>query len=423
MSRVRVPLHGKAGGFATVDPAATVGAIVGTNLYWPDGTVVVEADFIPAAATDPNGSVSRTMWSLVLEIPANVQAVAALATDGFVRKAGTAWSASPIVNADLSGASTTGLVEGSNLYYTQARADARVAAGIATHVAAADPHTQYILDSEKGVALGVAPLGSDAKIDTAYLPASVVGQVEYKGTWNASAGTAPSATPEKGWYYIVTVAGSTSLSGITDWNVGDWAIYSGTAWNKVDNTDAVSSVAGLTGVISGASLKTALSLGNVDNTADTSKPVSTAQQAAIDAKVIDSIADGDTTRAPSRNSVFDALALKQDAIPDSGWTAATLLNGWVAFGGTYAAPGYRKVGSIVYLRGVMKSGTGTAGTPLLNLPAGVRPAFAGSFTTPSPDSPTIDARVDVNTNGNIVIGSTLSTTTYLALDGIQFFID
>ncbi len=41
-------------------------------------------------------------------------------------------------------------------------------------------------------------------------------------------------------------------------------------------------------------------------------PVSTAQQTAIDAKVIDSIADADTTHAPSRNAVFDALALKAD---------------------------------------------------------------------------------------------------------------
>jgi hypothetical protein len=43
----------------------------------------------------------------------------------------------------------------------------------------------------------------------------------------------------------VSVAGSTSLSGITDWAVGDWAIYvdngAGTdAWQKVDNTSTLS---------------------------------------------------------------------------------------------------------------------------------------------------------------------------------------
>lgn len=60
--------------------------------------------------------------------------------------------------------------------------------------------------------------------------------------------------------------------------------------------------------------KSAVGLGNVDNTSDANKPVSTAQQTAIDAKVADSITDGVTTIAPSQNAVFDALALKQNAL-------------------------------------------------------------------------------------------------------------
>ena len=60
--------------------------------------------------------------------------------------------------------------------------------------------------------------------------------------------------------------------------------------------------------------KTFVGLGNVDNTSDANKPVSTAQQTAIDAKVADSITDGVTTIAPSQNAVFDALALKQSAL-------------------------------------------------------------------------------------------------------------
>jgi hypothetical protein len=53
--------------------------------------------------------------------------------------------------------------------------------------------------------------------------------------------------------------------------------------------------------------KTFVGLGNVDNTSDANKPVSTAQQTAIDAKVADAITDGVTTIAPSQNAVFDAL--------------------------------------------------------------------------------------------------------------------
>ena len=57
-------------------------------------------------------------------------------------------------------------------------------------------------------------------------------------------GNPPSASPENGQFWIVSVAGSTSLSGITDWKVGDWAIYvvagSGTdGWQKVDNSSVL----------------------------------------------------------------------------------------------------------------------------------------------------------------------------------------
>jgi hypothetical protein len=155
------------------------------------------------------------------------------------------------------------------------------AAAMAAHLAALNPHAQYVPAASVGQALGVAPLGADGKLETSFLPASVLGQVEYKALWDASLGSPPSVAPEKGWYYIVSVAGSTSLSGVTDWKIGDWAIYDGAAWGKVDNTDAVSSVAGLVGVITAGALQVAMSLENVNNTSDMNKPVSTAQAAAI----------------------------------------------------------------------------------------------------------------------------------------------
>jgi hypothetical protein len=42
----------------------------------------------------------------------------------------------------------------------------------------------------------------------------------------------------QGYYYVVSVAGTTNLNGITDWQVGDWAIFNGSIWQKVDNTDS-----------------------------------------------------------------------------------------------------------------------------------------------------------------------------------------
>lgn len=80
----------------------------------------------------------------------------------------------------------------------------------------------------------------------------LIGGSQYQGTWNASTNTPTlaSGVGTKGYYYIVSVAGSTNLDGITDWNLGDWAIYDGTAWQQVDNTDAVVSVNGFTGAVS-----------------------------------------------------------------------------------------------------------------------------------------------------------------------------
>lgn len=78
-----------------------------------------------------------------------------------------------------------------------------------------------------------------------------VGAVTYKGTWDAATNTPAlaSGVGTQGDYYVVNVAGSTNLDGITDWQIGDWAIFNGTVWQKVDNTDAVSSVNGQVGTV------------------------------------------------------------------------------------------------------------------------------------------------------------------------------
>lgn len=80
---------------------------------------------------------------------------------------------------------------------------------------------------------------------------SLVGGVKYKGVWNAATNTPTllSSVGVQGEYYIVSVAGSTNLNGIIDWNIGDWAIYDGSSWQKVDNTDAVVSVNGYVGAV------------------------------------------------------------------------------------------------------------------------------------------------------------------------------
>jgi hypothetical protein len=117
---------------------------------------------------------------------------------------------------------------------------------------------------DAGAALGVATLDSSGKVPISELPAAVIGALSYQGTWDASTNTPTltSSVGTKGYYYVVSVAGSTNLNGITDWLVGDWAVYNGTAWQKVDNTDSVTSVNGLTGAV----VLTASSVGAVPTT-------------------------------------------------------------------------------------------------------------------------------------------------------------
>lgn len=77
--------------------------------------------------------------------------------------------------------------------------------------------------------------------------ANIPSGLSFEGSWNADTDTPSLAgtTPANGTFYIVSIAGSTNLSGITDWEVGDWAIYvsdgAGTdAWQKIDNTSTLS---------------------------------------------------------------------------------------------------------------------------------------------------------------------------------------
>jgi hypothetical protein len=91
-----------------------------------------------------------------------------------------------------------------------------------------------------------------------------IGAVNYKGTWDANANSPAlvSSVGTQGDYYVVNVAGTTNLNGISDWQIGDWAIFNGSVWQKVDNTDAVTSVNGQVGTV-------VLTAANVNAVADT----------------------------------------------------------------------------------------------------------------------------------------------------------
>jgi len=105
-------------------------------------------------------------------------------------------------------------------------------------------------DSEKGSANGVATLDGSGKVPTSQLNLT---SLDYQGVWNASTNT-PALSDSggggvQGDFYKVSIAGSTSVDGETDWNIGDWIVNNGTIWEKADHSDSVSSVASKTGAI------------------------------------------------------------------------------------------------------------------------------------------------------------------------------
>lgn len=65
---------------------------------------------------------------------------------------------------------------------------------------------------------------------------NAIGALNFKGTWNASTNTPTlaSGVGTKGDYFVVGVAGTTTLDGISTWGVGDWATYNGSVWQRVE---------------------------------------------------------------------------------------------------------------------------------------------------------------------------------------------
>ena len=177
---------------------------------------------------------------LVGTVPVANGGTGAATLTGYVKGNGTSamTAAATIPNTDVTGLGTMSTQNSNNI---------NVTGGTMSGVTISD----YVATATKGVANGVASLDGSGTVPISQLPAAVLGALSYQGTWNASTNTPTltSSVGTKGYYYVVSVAGSTNLNGITDWQVGDWAVYNGTAWQKIDNTDAVTSVNGYTGTV------------------------------------------------------------------------------------------------------------------------------------------------------------------------------
>ena len=105
---------------------------------------------------------------------------------------------------------------------------------------------------------------------------------------------------------------------------------------------------------------------------------------------------------------------------DSGWIVPTLQSGWVNYDASYTPASYRKIGSMVYLRGMLRNGTlanNSGTTPIFTLPAGFRPSHRCLFSTRcSVSSPA--GRTDVFPNG--VVQAVEGANSWFSIDGVCF---
>jgi len=103
----------------------------------------------------------------------------------------------------------------------------------------------YIPTSQKAQANGVASLDATGIVPQSQLPGSIIGSVTYRGGWNAATNTPVMASgalvggvlQPAGYYYIVTVSGTTAaIDTVTTWVAGDWIVSNGTIWQKISNS-------------------------------------------------------------------------------------------------------------------------------------------------------------------------------------------
>lgn len=217
---------------------------------------------------------------------------------------------------------------------------------------------------------------------------NAIGALNYKGTWNASTNTPAlaSGVGTKGDYYVVSVAGTTALDGISNWGVGDWVTFNGSVWQRVEGGADLNgvnlSVSG-TSTLSALTASTALALNaskevvSVTNTGTGSNVLATAPTLVGDVTfstgnlVIGTAGKGiDFSADPSTAGMTSELL---DDYEEGTWTPTlqySVSNGDLNYTAGYQNGTYTKVGRLVTIEFYLlfNETTANGNLTLTNLP-------------------------------------------------------
>lgn len=111
--------------------------------------------------------------------------------------------------------------------------------------------------------------------------------------------------------------------------------------------------------------------------------------------------------------------LDSSEVLDTGWISATLQSGWSNYGSEYDTAAFRRVGSSVYLRGMVKSGSvvnNTGTSPIFTLPDGFKPDISGRSIFSCTSAATTRARTDIFSSG--VVQAVEGTNSWFSVAGI-----
>jgi hypothetical protein len=105
---------------------------------------------------------------------------------------------------------------------------------------------RFINLNQKGAINGVATLDSTGRMPVGQLPLNTV---VFRGTFGDGVGDLPTVGVETGDFYICVSNGFVSAVAGKTFDTGDKAVYDGTGWSKIDNTETVTSVNGAIGAV------------------------------------------------------------------------------------------------------------------------------------------------------------------------------
>lgn len=298
-----------------------------TSVFGRTGVVTSQSgDYTATQITNtPSGNISATTVQAALNELDTEKAAAASITGATKTK--ITYNNQGIVT-EGSDATTTDIAEGSNLYFTDSRAQT------ASVENAINSGTTNKAPSEDAVSTALAlkaPLASPTFTGTpaaptattgtnttqlattafvqAQISASIAAGRSFRGAYDASGGTYPSTggsgasgAIQAGDHWIISVGGTLGGQSV---QAGD-LLYSivDTPGQTASNWQAVDQNLGYTPE---NVANKATDFSTVNNTL---YPSVQATKTYADAKVVDAINDGATTSAPSQNAVYDALALK-----------------------------------------------------------------------------------------------------------------